>query len=257
MKFQEGFRNEILDEVESHIGLDWYDLLTRTPHPPPMPTNSFMAYWTTRDGKHLSLWNSPDVIVTLFNKRVVYFNDIQQISLQDSFRQATSEFNQMKLGQANRLCETCGIEFNPSNDLGRDFKYLDRSYFYLYLQRSTCSEKCSRTLKWHNLIRKGMLEDAEFDKSITWESVWERFGPNCYLCGREAIYDQEDLGLRQGSRAWKERWGDYKRGDQDREAVVEHVFPRSKGGTHTWDNVRIACARCNLLKGDSIPSTSE
>ena len=29
---------------------------------------------------------------------------------------------------------------------------------------------------------------------------------------------------------------------------VDHVIPRSKGGTHTWDNVVAACRRCNSRK---------
>lgn len=31
---------------------------------------------------------------------------------------------------------------------------------------------------------------------------------------------------------------------------VDHVVPRSRGGTHTWENVVSACARCNHLKAD-------
>jgi 5-methylcytosine-specific restriction endonuclease McrA len=31
---------------------------------------------------------------------------------------------------------------------------------------------------------------------------------------------------------------------------LDHVVPRSRGGTHTWDNVVSACARCNHLKAD-------
>lgn len=34
-------------------------------------------------------------------------------------------------------------------------------------------------------------------------------------------------------------------------ATVEHVIPLCKGGTHTWDNVRPAHARCNFDKADS------
>ena len=30
--------------------------------------------------------------------------------------------------------------------------------------------------------------------------------------------------------------------------TVDHVIPRSKGGTHTWDNVVAACRRCNSRK---------
>jgi hypothetical protein len=248
---------QILQEVERELGLDWYEELTKTAYPPPLPPNSFMAYWTTRDGKHLSLWNPSDVIVTVFNKRILYLQEIEHLAHEDSFAQATEEFSHLKLGQEDRPCEYCGVVFNPSSGLGQELRKLDRERFYFYLQRKTCSEQCSATLKWQTSVRQGMLPDAEFDRSITWDAVWERFGPYCYLCGLETVYNQEDLNLRMGTKAWKARWGDYRRGDSNRTAVVEHVYPRSKGGTHTWGNVRIACSKCNLLKGDSIPTIIE
>jgi 5-methylcytosine-specific restriction endonuclease McrA len=31
---------------------------------------------------------------------------------------------------------------------------------------------------------------------------------------------------------------------------IDHVIPRSRGGTHTWDNVVAACRRCNHTKAD-------
>jgi 5-methylcytosine-specific restriction endonuclease McrA len=34
--------------------------------------------------------------------------------------------------------------------------------------------------------------------------------------------------------------------------TLDHVIPRSKGGTHTWDNVVAACEKCNALKGDRL-----
>jgi len=34
---------------------------------------------------------------------------------------------------------------------------------------------------------------------------------------------------------------------------LDHVIPRSRGGTHTWENVVAACRRCNTRKGDHIP----
>jgi 5-methylcytosine-specific restriction endonuclease McrA len=245
--------DEILQEVENAIGLEWYELLTTTSFPHPMPANTFMAYWSTRDGKHLSLWNPSDVIVTLFNKRVFYLQEFQQLSREESFGQASEEFGQLNLGQESRHCEYCGNMFNPSSGLGGDLNFLDRDDLVFKLQRKTCSEECSLIRTWQISVREGMLPDAEFDKTITWDAVWQRFGPYCYICGQESIYNQEDLDLRMGTKAWKARWGDYRRGDPSRDAVVEHVYPRSKGGTHTWDNVRISCTRCNLIKGDSIP----
>jgi 5-methylcytosine-specific restriction endonuclease McrA len=35
---------------------------------------------------------------------------------------------------------------------------------------------------------------------------------------------------------------------------VDHVVPRSRGGTHSWDNVVSACARCNHVKADRAVS---
>lgn len=38
-----------------------------------------------------------------------------------------------------------------------------------------------------------------------------------------------------------------------KQLTLDHVIPRSKGGKHTWDNVVIACERCNCRKGDRTP----
>lgn len=34
---------------------------------------------------------------------------------------------------------------------------------------------------------------------------------------------------------------------------VDHVIPRSRGGTHTWDNVVAACRACNTRKENRLP----
>ncbi|MEA5599127.1 HNH endonuclease [Rivularia sp. UHCC 0363] len=34
--------------------------------------------------------------------------------------------------------------------------------------------------------------------------------------------------------------------------TLDHVIPRSKGGTHSWDNVVTACERCNSRKSDHL-----
>jgi 5-methylcytosine-specific restriction endonuclease McrA len=34
---------------------------------------------------------------------------------------------------------------------------------------------------------------------------------------------------------------------------IDHVFPRSRGGPHTWENVAAACKPCNLSKRDRTP----
>ena len=36
--------------------------------------------------------------------------------------------------------------------------------------------------------------------------------------------------------------------------TIDHVFPRSRGGRHAWENVVAACARCNHRKADRLLS---
>jgi 5-methylcytosine-specific restriction endonuclease McrA len=36
--------------------------------------------------------------------------------------------------------------------------------------------------------------------------------------------------------------------------TVDHIVPRSRGGTLTWDNVVAACLRCNHRKADRTPT---
>lgn len=33
---------------------------------------------------------------------------------------------------------------------------------------------------------------------------------------------------------------------------IDHVVPRSRGGSHVWENVVAACRRCNAAKGDRL-----
>jgi CRISPR/Cas system Type II protein with McrA/HNH and RuvC-like nuclease domain len=37
-------------------------------------------------------------------------------------------------------------------------------------------------------------------------------------------------------------------------ATLEHVYPQSHGGAQAPGNVVLACARCNRLKGDLLPT---
>ncbi len=57
--------------------------------------------------------------------------------------------------------------------------------------------------------------------AITRRSVFARDGHRCQYCGGQA-------------------------------ENIDHVVPRSRGGTHTWDNVVAACRRCNAAKEDRL-----
>lgn len=211
----------LIKEVDDKIGSEWFSI----------------------GFERIANWEYISALELLFTKRVEIWMERGKPHV--AALQATSnEFNDLSFGVALRQCECCGVTFNPTNDL-----HLAR-HIRSFVSRMHCTEKCKDTVRWHTWLKKHMDPNAEFDHSITWEAVWERYGPNCYICGIETIYNQDDLDLRQGTKAWKARWGTFKRGDVNRQAVVEHIQPRSRGGSHTWDNVRISCSKCNLLKGD-------
>ncbi len=41
------------------------------------------------------------------------------------------------------------------------------------------------------------------------------------------------------------------------ELTVDHVVPRSRGGTTSWENVVAACATCNRRKGNRTPEEAQ
>jgi 5-methylcytosine-specific restriction endonuclease McrA len=41
------------------------------------------------------------------------------------------------------------------------------------------------------------------------------------------------------------------------ELTLDHVIPRSRGGTTSWDNLVASCYRCNNIKGGRTPEEAE
>lgn len=77
-----------------------------------------------------------------------------------------------------------------------------------------------------------MAEGDEID-SLT---LFERDGWWCHLCDNK-------INRRLRLPNW---WA----------ATIDHVIPLSQGGTHTWDNVKAAHAKCNFDKANAIQIAS-
>lgn len=118
-----------------------------------------------------------------------------------------------------RICVRCGRVFHSSRAQALKF----------------CSEKCVRET-WHdNHIDRARKYGCERDAGITLKKLVERDGLECYLCGKTCDYSDK-------------RWGSY----GPDHPTIDHVFPLSRGGGHTWGNVRVACGACNAEKRDII-----
>ena len=107
-----------------------------------------------------------------------------------------------------------------------------------------CSEKCSRRarrLKEGRATDKRLrrMKSGEMD-DITLDDLIVRDSNICWICGKPC--DQTDFDYNGSTFIIGRMY-----------PTIDHVFPLSKGGTHTWDNVRLAHMICNSLKRDKLP----
>jgi 5-methylcytosine-specific restriction endonuclease McrA len=51
----------------------------------------------------------------------------------------------------------------------------------------------------------------------------------------------------------RDKWTCQYCGSERATLTVDHVIPRSKGGSSAWDNIVTCCAPCNRRKGDRLP----
>lgn len=82
--------------------------------------------------------------------------------------------------------------------------------------------------------RRYRMKSLLSDKGITISKLRELHGDQCCYCGVE-------LDFERGSR------GD---GIVPDRATLEHIFPVSRGGSHTFINTALACHQCNVSKND-------
>jgi len=108
-----------------------------------------------------------------------------------------------------------------------------RATVLLLKEKAEVIEIGSQTLHWANgslakpvvirLITYVKIPRDTHKRKITRRAVFARDGWACQYCGSRSSL------------------------------TVDHVVPRSKGGSSTWDNIVASCAPCNRRKGDSLP----
>lgn len=130
---------------------------------------------------------------------------------------------------AFKECECCGSLFVPH----RDAKYCS----------DECVKKVSNARRGDKRLRR--LQNAMEDNDITLQKLYKRDNGKCYICGEDC------------------NWEDYNRSEEGYFFVgkmyptIEHVIPLSKGGKHSWGNVKLACWGCNTNKGAKYAPRAE
>lgn len=70
------------------------------------------------------------------------------------------------------------------------------------------------------------------------EEFYDRFRGRCYYCGKPLL---PDLGGHEDGRDWLVL--------PERHMIIEHMWPKSRGGSDDVANLVPSCAPCNTLKG--------
>jgi 5-methylcytosine-specific restriction endonuclease McrA len=86
-----------------------------------------------------------------------------------------------------------------------------------------------KPIKYYSPKRRAVYAMGDVIDALT---LFHLFDWHCYLC-------KKPIDPRKRCPDW-------------RAATIEHVIPLSAGGTHTWDNVVPAHAKCNFTKADSL-----
>ncbi|PTE46857.1 hypothetical protein BUY75_02635 [Staphylococcus epidermidis] len=177
----------------------------------------------------------------------------------------TAQKNLSKLGYERKRtvkqCDECGINFLPhksnfrkqrfcSKKCGEKFEakiyWQKRKYKKRRLKKcgecgiwhstsyANCSKECAKRLA----TRKNRIyidqrmniakANGHFDSDIDIYKLIERDGEQCYLCGDTVLFDVNY--------------------NDPKYPTIEHVLAIAKGGTHSWDNVKVACRDCNCRK---------
>jgi 5-methylcytosine-specific restriction endonuclease McrA len=104
-----------------------------------------------------------------------------------------------------------------------------------------CKRKTLRTREMRKETKRRMRAQTadEFDKTITLDGLIIKDHNICYLCGEQC--DRNDYQIINGNFVVGAKY-----------PTIEHVIALCNGGTHTWNNVKLACHGCNSKKGKKL-----
>ena len=81
-------------------------------------------------------------------------------------------------------------------------------------------------------------------------ALWKLGEKHCPDCGKEMYFP----GYGERIAVFAARHGVTRKQAHKRAVSLDHIHPRSKGGTHDPKNLRITCVLCNCKKGNKVVS---
>jgi len=209
-----------------------------------------------------------DLIDAWNNERIDFYRTVEKMKLPTARENSYKDIESINLGGFEEACRTCGIYFydNLERHHGVESLYCcitcetNAQLICIQCQREFVVEKATKKLR--HLMLSGICSEecnldfresrdadtayrssmrvrartfgVDFDESITRRLVFQNANGICYLCNSKTHFENTE---------------EY----SPLLATVDHVIPWSRGGSHTWANVKLCCLRCNIKKKDSLP----
>ena len=227
------------------------------------------------DEDQVKKWKIESLLKDWRDQRIEYWMRIKGLSEPTARNQTYLDIEKLDLGGKECTCHTCGVFFydnlpylfhhNGVKELycsvncetkasfecivcGEEYVVgLPHSSLFDKLRilrlQSICSLECLPVYKTEKNLdskyissarRRALKYGVTFDDTITRKLVFEKDNGQCYLCDIETHLENS-----------KESY-------QPQLSTVDHIIPISKGGPHTWENVRNCCLKCNITKHDRI-----
>ena len=154
-------------------------------------------------------------------------HEAQERDRQKAERHSRTVNEELAKRLAIHVCRNCGREFCQM--------------ITGYNSKSYCSEKCQNRYfnRGRSEKRYKKLMSRKHDNDISLEKLFKRDSGFCYLCGKECDWSDGE---------WH---GDVFIAGPHYPSI-DHVVSVAKGGTHTWENIKLACRECNWRKSDSV-----
>lgn len=83
-----------------------------------------------------------------------------------------------------------------------------------------------------------MSQSFKLSDSATVDQLWHAQSGRCALCNTPMLRNRFEAPH---ARIWAKH-----------RATIDHIIPKSKGGTDTPENLQLAHARCNKIKGNRL-----
>jgi 5-methylcytosine-specific restriction endonuclease McrA len=91
---------------------------------------------------------------------------------------------------------------------------------------------CGNPCEKHIYKRQKIKDNGKIEWSINLHKLAQRDKNICHICGQKVDMNADNNDASYGS--------------------IDHVIPISKGGTHTWNNIKLAHRGCNTMKSNKM-----